>query len=95
MERNAIQSGMPVLGRGGERLGTVRGCTEDYLLVAKWPHRGRVHAVRYSEVTSLEGGRVHLAHGREALLSPGPLIGPVLSVRPIDPTAVRLEGAHG
>lgn len=70
MERLSITHGMKVVDPDGRPLGIVVACGAEHLLL----RRGFVHphlaAARYLDVTSLEGGEVHLRGGERDLRPP-------------------------
>jgi hypothetical protein len=70
MERLSITHGMPVVDAAGHRLGIVEVCGAEHLLLRRGFVHPRHFAARYLDVTSLEGGEVHLDAGERALLAP-------------------------
>ncbi|MBI3185983.1 MAG: hypothetical protein HYZ28_27930 [Myxococcales bacterium] len=91
-ERSSLQSGMWVRGPRDELVGRVVACGNEHLLIRRaW--RQRRAALCYDELADLSGGVVHLERGREALLPPELARGPMMTVRPVDPTKRFLPAA--
>lgn len=88
MERLSIVGGMQVLAPNGRRMGVVRRCGAEHMLVAdRFPSRKRC-AIAYSSIRDLKGGKITLKKGLADLLDPEQpdlLDGVLTHTKPIGP----------